>query len=148
MNYDKHVEYILQTRQEFITGEGQARLIKDLLKELVKEAREGYVKCEKTSGFEDIFEEAWSNYPRKTGKSKALKIFRRTVGSQEDADNFIVAVLHYCQAAKGKDPQYIKTGGNFADEWMDWVDIGVKEKYQWKKVFGTVNDLMNEGSFR
>jgi hypothetical protein len=72
---------------------------------------------------EDLFEAVWKTYPRKDGKKTALKAFKATVKNSEDAARFKAAIGAYYDKleADNTDPQYIKTGGKFFDNWSDWI---------------------------
>lgn len=79
--------------------------------------------CVSKSQFEEEFEEIWKEYPKKQGKSNALKSYikaRKKGTSKEDVINGLVAYLQYIKIEK-VEQQYIKHGSTWFNQecWND-----------------------------
>lgn len=72
---------------------------------------------------DDFFENAWSHYPRKEGKSEARKHFTQTVRSRDDIHELYHAIDAYKARLKADntDPKYVKSGGKFFGCWQDYI---------------------------
>jgi len=84
------------------------------------------------------FESVWIKYPKKIGKSVALGTFNITVKNDEDFKDINRAVDNYNKHIKNStiESKYIKTGGNWFEDWKDWIDyqeLEVKTELQIKK---------------
>ena len=75
---------------------------------------------------DDWFEELWAQYPRREGKKMALKHFKNSVGNEEDKNRFKDALYNYKNYASTLEPQYIKTGSTFFNNWEDYLDLSTK----------------------
>jgi hypothetical protein len=73
---------------------------------------------------EHTFAAFWNRYPRKQGKSKALKAYAREIKAGAIPEDLLASVERYrrhCEASK-TEAQYIKHGPTFIAEWRDWLD--------------------------
>lgn len=70
------------------------------------------------------FEAVWGKYPRKDGKKDALRHFWATVKTEEDWVSIKKAVENYMRHLEINkvEPQFIKNGKTFFNNWHDWVD--------------------------
>lgn len=71
------------------------------------------------------FEQLYSIYPRKEGRSRGLSVFRREVRSREEFDAFYQALQNYMLYTKRQkmESRFIKHFSTFMDEWKDWIDF-------------------------
>jgi hypothetical protein len=67
-----------------------------------------------------FFEDLWGAYPRKDGKKGALRHYNASVKTDEDMDRINKALEAYLSAVNGKDPQFIKKGETWFNNWADW----------------------------
>ncbi|BDV44106.1 hypothetical protein GURASL_30290 [Geotalea uraniireducens] len=70
---------------------------------------------------QDFFERLWAHYPKRDGKKQALKHFQASVKTQQDMHDIKLALFHYCQDVDGRDPQFIKNGSTWFNNWRDWI---------------------------
>jgi len=73
-------------------------------------------KVEKTAWFE----EAWSKYPNKQGKSQAYRHYLASVKTHAESQQAIVAMQNYLRCervAKG----FIQNGSTWFNQWRDWI---------------------------
>lgn len=72
-----------------------------------------------------IFEQVYSLYPRKEGRSRGLRVFRREVRSQESLNALCQAIENYNLNIKRQkiEKQFIKHFSTFMNEWKDWIDF-------------------------
>lgn len=70
------------------------------------------------------FDAIWDLYPKKLGKSDAIRHFKKSVRNQEDYENIQRALRNFLgsKIAMG-DPQYIPHGSTWFHNWRDWVDF-------------------------
>ena len=80
------------------------------------------------------FDAAWSLYPKKLGRGKAIKIFNATVKTDDDFTNVKKAIENYKNytVTNNLEEKYIKHGSTFFGEWKDWVNFKSEER----KVYG------------
>jgi len=94
----------------------------------------------KKESIEMCFDLVWAEYPRKEGRTAALRHFKRTVKKPSDFENFQQALKNYKQKldAECTEPQFIKTGSTFFNQWVDWVfyEPPTKPKYDMKTSLG------------
>jgi hypothetical protein len=76
----------------------------------------------------DTFDSLWEQYPNKAGRKDALSHFKRTVKSQKQVDLINTALKNYLIYTAGKDPQYIKHGSTWFNQWEDWVNNPIVDK--------------------
>ena len=70
-----------------------------------------------------VFEYVWSRYPKKLGKHEALKHFYKTVITEEDKRDLLLALENFLSSRQGKgDPKYIPYGSSWFNKWQDWVN--------------------------
>lgn len=70
----------------------------------------------------EIFEKCWNEYPNRDGKKAAIKHYKASVKSIEEARELFVAIQRYKEQVEGKDPQYIKNGSTFFNNWRDYAE--------------------------
>lgn len=70
------------------------------------------------------FSEIWSKYPKKLGKRRAERYFNSTVKTEQDFKDINTALDRYIKYLldHNVEPQYIKHGSTWFNEWEDWVD--------------------------
>jgi len=70
------------------------------------------------------FNEIWSKYPMKAGKKEALRHYKATVKTQEDADNCEKALVNYLNhlALPQNSYKHPMNGSTWFNNWQDWVD--------------------------
>ena len=69
-----------------------------------------------------IFESLWEKYPKRLGKKESLKHFLESVKTEEDVNNIKKALDNYIRYCIDKDPQFIKLGSTWFNNWQDWVN--------------------------
>lgn len=82
------------------------------------------VKKGKRSGvakFDTFFEGIWQLYPKRSGKSNALRHFHSTVKEEADFERIQKALKNYLESGNVKNG-YIKNGSTWFNEWQDWVE--------------------------
>jgi len=73
----------------------------------------------------NIFIKLYNKYPKKVGKKSALKHFKASVKTEEDAKNIGIALDHYLEServAKG----FIQNASTWFNNWQDWVEFEEK----------------------
>lgn len=76
---------------------------------------------------EDYFNKIWSLYPNKKGKSKVSAEQKVKLYNEVPLNKMIKAISSYKQETQGRDPKYIKEGGNFFNgHYMDYLPQEVK----------------------
>ena len=89
------------------------------------------------------FEPIWQQHPKKIGKKLAFGFFQMSVNTDEDYANIQKAIDNY-NKSKSVRTGYIKNGGNWFNEWEDWVDMPESEKFC-EKCKGTGKFTSNTG---
>jgi len=79
------------------------------------------------------FNEIWSKYPMKAGKKEALRHYKATVKTQEDADNCEKALVNYLDHLtlpqnSYKHPMNGSTWFNNWQDFLDWIEPPTKEE--------------------
>lgn len=71
------------------------------------------------------FEDAYSRYPRKVGKSKGISKAKREVKTRDDLASFNQAISNYrAYVLREKtEPAFIKHFSTFVSEWRDWASV-------------------------
>jgi len=67
------------------------------------------------------FGKLWGAYPRKDGRKEAERHFNATIKTESDMRRINWALGKYLAHIVGKDPQYIKTGKVWFNNWHDWI---------------------------
>lgn len=70
---------------------------------------------------DEFFELLWAVYPRKDGKKAARRHYAASVKTDADMDMINCALGNYLDSVEGKDPQYVKNGSTFFNNWRDWI---------------------------
>jgi hypothetical protein len=70
----------------------------------------------------EIFEKCWSEYPRREGKKEAIRHYKASVKSIDDARKLFVAIQHYKDRTEGQEMKFIKQGSSFFNNWSDYVE--------------------------
>lgn len=68
-----------------------------------------------------IFEEFWSQYPRRVGKKVSERYFNSSVRTYDDVENMAIALKHYKQSEKVKN-NYIMNGSTWFNNWQDFIE--------------------------
>lgn len=68
------------------------------------------------------FASLWDAYPKRLGRKNAERHFKATVKTEVDYTRIHLALVAYKGHVAGKDPQYIKNGDTWFNQWQDWVD--------------------------
>lgn len=69
------------------------------------------------------FEPAYAAYPRKEGKHRGIETLRKTIHTQAELDDFVLAVAnytHYCRVNE-VEPKYVKHFSTFVNNWRDYA---------------------------
>lgn len=66
---------------------------------------------------EEWFEEDWKLYPKKGHKKTALRHYKRTVNTPEKRELFLDKMTRYVDSVEN--PQYLKLGETFFNQWPD-----------------------------
>lgn len=78
----------------------------------------------KTEPYEDEFNRAWSVYPRKTARKRALRAYQAARRKGAPADVLAAAVTAYAAARQGQDAEFTMHGSTFFGpdgRWADYV---------------------------
>jgi hypothetical protein len=77
-----------------------------------------------SSKYIDVFNELWTQYPKKIDKSKALGHFTASVKTDEDAIAIRKALVNYLQYIEEEvtNEKYIKHAKTWFNNWKDWVE--------------------------
>lgn len=67
------------------------------------------------------FEELWNIYPNKLGKKEAYRHFKASVLTDKDFQDITIALDNYIKKARTLEPQYIKHGSSWFNNWKDWI---------------------------
>ena len=72
----------------------------------------------------DVFNILWLKYPRRLGKSDALRHFKATVKTDKDLEDINKALDNYIKHIKSEktEEKFIKHGSTWFNKWRDWVD--------------------------
>jgi len=76
------------------------------------------------SEYESVFESLWKDYPIKDGKKESYKHFCASVKSEQDVSSIRDALGNYLRfvAVNKTEPQYIKRGKTWFNNWKDWIE--------------------------
>lgn len=71
-----------------------------------------------------VFNDLYKSYPKKIGKAKGLARLKTQLKSDEDINNFNLAVKNYCNYCSNNaiEQRFIKHFSTFVNEWQDWLD--------------------------
>lgn len=80
--------------------------------------------------YNDEFEKLWKKYPRKQGKSNALKAYIKARKSGVEYDTILNGIEKYSEYCQNIDSQYIKHGSTWFNQqcWDDDYSVVEKEK--------------------
>jgi hypothetical protein len=75
-------------------------------------------------GLDLDFEKLWNTYPKRLGRKQAERHFKATVKTPEDYAKIEKALANYLAniQALGTEPQFIKHGSTWFNNWQDWID--------------------------
>jgi hypothetical protein len=82
------------------------------------------------------FELAYSKYPRKLGRAKAMQHFEAQVKTAKDFDDLLLAIENYKAdiIVRSTEEQYIKHAATFFNQnWRDWANIKPVVKQEVKR---------------
>jgi hypothetical protein len=65
---------------------------------------------------------AYALYPRKEGKSKAMKKLKRDITTPAQYERFVAAIRNYARHVAGREPDKIKQFDSFVSVWEDYAD--------------------------
>ncbi|CAK0749168.1 conserved hypothetical protein [Gammaproteobacteria bacterium] len=71
------------------------------------------------------FNEVWSLYPKRIGRSHAFRHFRATVLTPDDLARLRVALGHYKNSREVLQG-YVKNGSTWFNQWQDWIEAPVE----------------------
>lgn len=75
-----------------------------------------------TRDFDSDFDAWWENYPRRVDRKRALDAYRARRRSGAEVEDLLLAVKHYAEAVKGREPEFVKHGATFLNgSWDEWV---------------------------
>jgi hypothetical protein len=83
---------------------------------------------------EEEFEAIWLFYPRKAGKSEALRHYKAARRKGVDYDTIEDGVMRYADYAQGQDPQYIAMGSTWFNGHR-WEDQYVRKKSELERLW-------------
>ena len=83
---------------------------------------------------EEEFEAIWLFYPRKAGKSEALRHYKAARRKGVDYDTIENGVMRYADYAQGQDPQYIAMGSTWFNGHR-WEDQYVRKKSELERLW-------------
>lgn len=71
------------------------------------------------------FESAYSLYPRKLGKQKAITAFNKQIRTDQDYQDFLQAIKNYADLCQNKNTKvdYIKHFSTFMNCWKDYIKL-------------------------
>ena len=103
-------------------GKSFIRVSKDLTKSKPTDKDKG--KEKEVSMYIDVFNELWTQYPKKIDKTKALQHFSASVKSDDDVTNIKKALENYLQYIDEEvtNDKYIKHAKTWFNNWKDWVE--------------------------
>lgn len=80
------------------------------------------VKKEKNKTLSGFFEKLWKAYPRKDGRKTAERHYYATVKTDSDMEHINLALGNYLNHIEenSTQPQFIKTGATWFNNWTDW----------------------------
>lgn len=69
------------------------------------------------------FESIWSQYPKKLGKTDALRHFKKTVVNEKDFEDIQSAVKNYQAYIRVEkvEEKFVKHGSTWFNTWRDWI---------------------------
>lgn len=69
------------------------------------------------------FEAAYAAYPRKEGKTRGMETLRKTLKTQADLDDFLLAIGNYTHKCRVDEiePKYVKHFSTFVNNWRDYA---------------------------
>ena len=103
-------------------GKSFVRVDQDLIKTTPTPQNKN--KSNTTSMYLDVFNELWTQYPKKIDKSKAYQHFTVTVKTEDDAQAIRKALINYLIYVRDEveNEKYIKHAKTWFNNWKDWVD--------------------------
>lgn len=83
------------------------------------------------------FLKLWDKYPRKLGKGDAYRHYRASVKTPEDLESIKLALDNYLKYLEinHKEPQYMKHGSTWFNEWHDWIEYESEEEKEEVNLF-------------
>ena len=76
---------------------------------------------------EEQFKTLWAIYPRKVGKTEALKAYRRRVHAGSSPAEMFTATVNFAEHRRGEDPAFTMYASRFygsSEPWRDYLDGG------------------------
>lgn len=80
---------------------------------------------DKDNTYNQLFENLWSQYPRKLGKNKAYGYFKKSVKTDKDKEDIQKALENYIKTITrtNTEERYIKHGSSWFNNWTDYIEI-------------------------
>jgi len=76
-----------------------------------------------SSAYISVFDELWSQYPRKLVRTVAYQYFAKTVKTDEDVRDIRIALSNFLNSSQAKgDPKFIPYGSTWFNRWVDYIN--------------------------
>ena len=73
------------------------------------------------------FDLLWRQYPNKQGRKDAIRHYKASVKTEDQITSIKTALENYLGHVADKEPQYIKNGSTWFNQWEDWIENPVTD---------------------